>query len=58
MGLSGTQSALAGGLFLAQAFGPVAAVIPLIAGYAGFGALYFLVSTLWLLLRRRSRRPA
>lgn len=51
--LSGAQSALAGAVFIVQAQQPVAAVLPLLAGYAGFGALYFLISGAWLLLRRR-----
>lgn len=51
--LSGAQSALAGAFFILQAQQPVAAVLPFIAGYAGFGAIYFLVSGLWLLFRKR-----
>lgn len=55
--LSGGQSALAGGLFIAQAQGPVPPSIGTIAGYAAVGAIYFLVSAVWLsvsALRRRA----
>ena len=48
MVLSGGQSALAGGFFIVQAATPVAPSITNVAGYAGVGALYFLVSALWL----------
>lgn len=51
--LSGGQSALAGGFFLYQAQQPVAAVIPIVAGYAAFGAIYFLVSALALFITRK-----
>lgn len=53
MVLSGAQSALAGGFFVAQAQQPVPAVVPVIAGYAAFGAIYFLVSALALAIGRR-----
>jgi uncharacterized membrane protein HdeD (DUF308 family) len=53
--LSGGQSALAGAFFVVQAQQPVPAVIPLIAGYAGFGAVYFLVSAVSLLVGKRLR---
>lgn len=56
MVLSGAQSALAGGFFVMQAQGPVPAVIPIIAGYAGFGAVYFLVSGVALVLAARRKR--
>lgn len=46
--LSGGQSALAGVLFIAQAHAAVPAPIVKVAGYAGVGAIYFLVSALWL----------
>lgn len=55
--LSGGQSALAGGFFVAQAVMPTAPSISGIAGYAGVGAAYFLISAAWLsvsALRRRS----
>jgi uncharacterized membrane protein HdeD (DUF308 family) len=53
--LSGGQSALAGAFFVVQAQQTVPAVIPVIAGYAGFGAIYFLVSAVSLLIGRRLR---
>jgi len=46
--LSGAQSVLAGVFFVLQAQGPAALSIASVAGYAGFGAFYFLVSALWL----------
>ena len=48
MVLSGGQSALAGGFFIFQATMPAAPSIANVAGYAAVGALYFLVSALWL----------
>ena len=51
--LSGAQSALAGGFFILQAQQGLPAVLPVIAGYAAFGAIYFLVSALSLLIGRR-----
>jgi uncharacterized membrane protein HdeD (DUF308 family) len=54
--LSGAQSALAGAFFIAQAQASVPAAIVKVAGYAGVGAIYFLVSALWLsasFLRRK-----
>jgi len=56
--LSGGQSALAGSFFIVQAQSPVSAVIPTVAGYATFGAVYFLVSALWLTLGRRLRKQS
>jgi uncharacterized membrane protein HdeD (DUF308 family) len=46
--LSGGQSALAGVFFIAQAHGSMSPAIVKVAGYAGVGAIYFLVSALWL----------
>lgn len=54
MVLSGGQSALAGGFFIYQSLQPVAAVLPIVAGYAAFGAIYFLVSAIALLLGKRN----
>lgn len=54
--LSGAQSALAGTFFVIQAQQSVPVVIPTIAGYAAFGAIYFLVSALWLIIGKRLRR--
>lgn len=48
MVLSGGQSALAGGFFIFQATTPAVPSIANVAGYAAVGALYFLVSALWL----------
>jgi len=48
MVLSGAQSALAGGFFIFQASTPMTPSIANVAGYAGVGAAYFLVSALWL----------
>jgi hypothetical protein len=46
--LSGAQSALAGGFFLTLAPSPLLPAIAHIAGYAGVGAAYFLISAVWL----------
>jgi len=51
MMLSGAQSALAGGLFIARQ-GTGAPVLQTLAGYAAVGAVYFLISGLWMLFRR------
>lgn len=48
MVLSGGQSALAGGYFIFQASMPAVPSIANVAGYAAVGALYFLVSAVWL----------
>lgn len=60
MVLSGAQSALAGGLFVAQSQGATVPTIANIAGYAGVGALYFLISGIWLAVghMRRAKRAA
>ncbi|MGZ2426109.1 DUF308 domain-containing protein [Rhizobium laguerreae] len=57
--LSGGQSALAGGLFIFQAQMPQERSISTVAGYAGVGAFYFLVSAIWLsiALSRRGMHP-
>lgn len=59
MVLSGGQSAVAGALFIFQAQMPQEPSISTVAGYAGVGAFYFLVSAIWLTiaLSRRSMRP-
>ena len=59
MVLSGGQSAVAGALFILQAQMPQEPSISTVAGYAGVGAFYFLVSAIWLriALSRRSMRP-
>ncbi|NKJ39326.1 uncharacterized membrane protein HdeD (DUF308 family) [Rhizobium sp. SG570] len=60
MVLSGGQSAVAGALFIFQAQMPQEPSISTVAGYAGVGAFYFLVSAIWLTvaLSRRSLRGA
>ena len=59
MVLSGAQSALAGGFFIAQSRMPAVPSIANVAGYAGVGALYFLISGVWLTVRQmRSKRAA
>ncbi|OCJ32785.1 hypothetical protein [Agrobacterium tumefaciens] len=57
--LSGGQSSLAGALFIFQAQMPQEPSISTVAGYAGVGAFYFLVSAIWLsiALSRRSTQP-
>lgn len=57
--LSGGQSAVAGALFIFQAQMPQEPSISAVAGYAGVGAFYFLVSAVWLstALSRRSVHP-
>jgi uncharacterized membrane protein HdeD (DUF308 family) len=59
MVLSGGQSALAGGFFIFQATMPATPSIANVAGYAAVGAIYFLVSAIWLTVsawRRRAKR--
>ena len=56
MVLSGAQSALAGAVFLGQARMPAEPTVATLAGYAGFGAFYFLVSALLLQFRPRRLR--
>jgi hypothetical protein len=47
--LSGAQSGLAGGFFFAQSVMPAAPqAISIIPGYAALGAIYFLISAVWL----------
>jgi len=53
MVLSGAQSALAGAVFIGQARMPAEPTVATLAGYAGFGAFYFLVSALLLQFRPR-----
>lgn len=56
--LSGAQSTLAGGFFIFQAQMPVPPSIINIAGYAAFGAFYFLVSAISLTLILRKNKAA
>ena len=54
--LSGAQSAAAGGFFISQAHLPAVPTINTVVGYAGFGALYFLVAALLLSFNHRRLR--
>lgn len=56
MMLSGAQSAAAGAVFISQAHLPAMPTINTVAGYAGFGALYFLVAALLLSYNHRRLR--
>lgn len=49
--LSGGQSALVGGLFITQAHTPVTGSAKTLAGYAAMGAIYFLISAIWLTVK-------
>jgi uncharacterized membrane protein HdeD (DUF308 family) len=51
MVLSGAQSTLAGLFFLMTAGSMQAPGIGIVAGYAAFGALYFLVSAIWMTVK-------
>ncbi|GAS87479.1 hypothetical protein [Mycolicibacterium brisbanense] len=56
--LSGAQSALVGGLFVTQAHTPVVGSVKTLAGYAAMGAIYFLISALWLTVKiSRGKSP-
>ncbi|MDR9772640.1 DUF308 domain-containing protein [Rhizobium hidalgonense] len=56
--LSGAQSALAGGFMISQSFGIDAPTILDIVPYAGFGAFYFLLSSIWLVVAARRKAHA
>ena len=56
--LSGGQSALAGAFFIVQALKPVEPSIANVAGYAGVGAVYFLVSAVWLTVSQMRQKAA
>ena len=58
MVLSGGQSALAGGFFIFQATTPMSPSIATVTGYAAVGAVYFLVSAIWLTVSQWRRRAA
>jgi hypothetical protein len=49
-------SGVRGAFFIAQAQMPTRPSIANIAGYAGFGAFYFLVSAIWLSVSETRRR--
>lgn len=54
--VSGAQSTAAGVMFLLQAKGPETPSVADIAPYAAFGAFYFLVSAVWLIVSAARRR--
>jgi uncharacterized membrane protein HdeD (DUF308 family) len=56
--LSGAQSALAGGFMISQSLGTAPPTILDIAPYAGFGAFYFLLSAIWLVVSANRRMKA
>lgn len=56
MMLSGAQSALAGGFFIARQGGGTP-VLQTLSGYATVGAVYFLISGLVILFRKPAGRP-
>jgi uncharacterized membrane protein HdeD (DUF308 family) len=58
MVLSGGQSALAGAFFVFQSLQTVPAVAQTVAGYAAFGAIYFLVSAITLFISKRKPQSA
>ena len=54
--VSGAQSAAAGAMFLRQAGASETPSVADIAPYAAFGAFYFLVSAIWLIMSAARRR--
>jgi putative Ca2+/H+ antiporter (TMEM165/GDT1 family) len=56
--LSGAQSALAGGYMISQALGTAAPTILGIVPYVAFGAFYFLLSAIWLVVTARRKASA
>lgn len=54
--ISGAQSALAGGFFIFQSQQPEMPSVATVAGYAGFGAVWFLVSAVTLSVRAWRRK--
>ena len=58
MVLSGGQSALAGSFFVFQAMTPMSPLIATVTGYAAVGAIYFLVSAVWLAVSAWRQRAA
>lgn len=55
MALSGAQSAVVGGFFIAKARTPLTESLTTLTGYAAMGAVYFLISAVWLAVKRRRR---
>ena len=58
MVLSGGQSALAGAFFVFQSLQAVPAIAQPVAGYAAFGAIYFLISAITLFVSKRTPQSA
>ncbi|WP_144148689.1 DUF308 domain-containing protein [Paraburkholderia sp. BCC1884] len=56
--LSGGQSALVGAFFLMQTHAPMDFAMTKVAGYAAVGAVYFLVSSVWLSVGQLRRKAA
>lgn len=56
--LSGGQSALAGGFMIVQSLQAAMPTIVNVAGYAAVGAIYFLISAIWLTVSRLRGRAA
>jgi hypothetical protein len=56
--LSGGQSALAGAFFIVQTHATTPPAIVKVAGYAAVGAVYFLVSAIWLSVGQMRRKVA
>ncbi|WP_435945518.1 DUF308 domain-containing protein [Dryocola sp. BD586] len=54
--LSGAQSAAAGVFMFKQAGSGMALDVATVAPYAGFGALYFLISAIWLTVKNSRQR--
>lgn len=54
--LSGAQSALAGAFFIVQGKASMSPVISRVAAYAAVGAIYFLMSALWLSVNQMRRK--
>ncbi len=52
------QSAIAGAFFIAQALKPDEPSIANVAGYAGLGAFYFLISAVWLTVSHIRKKTA
>jgi uncharacterized membrane protein HdeD (DUF308 family) len=55
--LSGAQSALAGAFFIKMASAAAGLGITTVAPYAAFGAFYFLVAAIWLMVSEARRKP-
>ncbi|MCC2612259.1 DUF308 domain-containing protein [Neorhizobium sp. Rsf11] len=56
--LSGAQSALAGGFMISRSLGTAAPTILDVVPYVGFGAFYFLLSAIWLVVAAYRRKYA